>query len=89
MCENDEIEVKVWNRLRNSEGTSIHWHGIHQRDTPYMDGGTMITQCPISAQSSFTYNFKVIVKIMTLAIAFNRLWDVKRSAIYMVCPLEL
>ncbi|XP_072045969.1 uncharacterized protein [Amphiura filiformis] len=58
VCEDDDIEVKVWNRLGNSEGTTIHWHGIHQRDTQYMDGAAMITQCPISAQSSFTYNFK-------------------------------
>ncbi|XP_072045772.1 hephaestin-like protein [Amphiura filiformis] len=58
VCEEDEVEVKVWNRLGNSEGTSIHWHGIHQRGTPYMDGAAMITQCPISPQSSFTYKFK-------------------------------
>ena len=59
VCEGDDVEVKVWNRLGNSEGTSIHWRGIHQRDTPYMDGAAMITQCPISPQSSFTYNFEV------------------------------
>ncbi|XP_072044923.1 uncharacterized protein [Amphiura filiformis] len=58
VCEGDNVQVKVWNRLGNSEGVSIHWHAIHQRGTPYMDGATMITQCPISPQSSFTYNFK-------------------------------
>ncbi|XP_072045967.1 uncharacterized protein [Amphiura filiformis] len=58
VCEYDDIEVKVWNRLGNSEGTTIHWHGLHMRGTQYMDGAAMITQCPISPQSSFTYNFK-------------------------------
>ncbi|XP_072044921.1 uncharacterized protein [Amphiura filiformis] len=58
VCEDDTVEVKVWNRLGNSDGTSVHWHAIHQRGTPYMDGPAMITQCPISPQSSFTYNFK-------------------------------
>ncbi|XP_072045930.1 uncharacterized protein [Amphiura filiformis] len=58
VCEGDNVEVKVWNRLGKSESTSIHWHAIHQRGTPYMDGPAMITQCPITPQSSFAYKFK-------------------------------
>lgn len=40
------------------EGTTIHWHGIHQRNTSFMDGVPMVTQCPITKYSSFTYKFK-------------------------------
>ena len=64
VCEDDDIEVKVWNRLGNSEGTSIHWHALHLPGTPYMDGSAMITQCPISPQASFTYKFKVYRMIL-------------------------
>ncbi|KAK6962817.1 laccase-15-like isoform X1 [Biomphalaria glabrata] len=57
VCENDVIRVRVHNKMENSEGTSIHWHGLLQRGTPYMDGVSMVTQCPIPAHSSFTYVF--------------------------------
>ena len=42
------------------EGTSvtIHWHGMLQRLTPYMDGVPFITQCPIAHGSTFRYTFK-------------------------------
>ncbi len=42
----------------NAETVSIHWHGIHQRGTPYMDGAPLVTQCPILYRSSFTYRFQ-------------------------------
>ncbi|XP_071960009.1 uncharacterized protein [Antedon mediterranea] len=57
-CENDTIEVTVVNRLDNSEGLSIHWHGLHAKGTPYMDGISMLTQCPIPSQASFLYSFE-------------------------------
>ena len=41
-----------------TEETSIHWHGMHQRNTPWMDGVGFITQCPIEAGSSFRYIFE-------------------------------
>lgn len=41
-----------------SEGTSLHWHGQHQVETPYMDGVPLITQCPITPHSTFRYTFK-------------------------------
>ena len=50
------MAVNVTNRL-TSEGTSIHWHGIHQRRTPWMDGVGLISHCPIKAGSSFRYIF--------------------------------
>jgi len=40
-----------------TESTSIHWHGHHQRGTPYMDGVPYITQCPIPPKSSFRYHY--------------------------------
>ena len=41
----------------NGEGVTIHWHGQFQRETPFMDGVPMISQCPIPLMSSMQYNF--------------------------------
>ena len=41
-----------------TEETSIHWHGMHQKNTPWMDGVGYISQCPIAAGDSFRYIFK-------------------------------
>ena len=57
VCEGDTIIVEVKNNLLNGEATSIHWHGLHLRNEPYMDGVALLTQCPISPLSSFTYTF--------------------------------
>ncbi|XP_041471333.1 laccase-1-like [Lytechinus variegatus] len=57
VCKGDRIIVEVHNELDDAEGVSIHWHGLLQRNTPYMDGATLITQCPITPFSSFTYDF--------------------------------
>lgn len=40
------------------EATTIHWHGMHQYGTPYMDGVPHVTQCPISPETTFRYTFK-------------------------------
>ncbi|XP_033638235.1 laccase-5-like [Asterias rubens] len=58
VCEFDTIEVKVNNEMINEESITIHWHGIHQRGTPYMDGVPLVTQCHIPYRSSFTYRFQ-------------------------------
>ena len=50
--------MNVKNHLANGEGSSIHWHGLYQRDTPWMDGIPMVTQCPIPAMSTHQYKFK-------------------------------
>ena len=42
-----------------SDSTSIHWHGLHQKGTPWMDGVAYISQCPIGPGQVFTYKFKV------------------------------
>eukprot|EP00057_Strongylocentrotus_purpuratus_P023341 XP_011677815.1 PREDICTED: laccase-4-like [Strongylocentrotus purpuratus] len=57
VCKGDRIIVEVNNELDDAEGVTIHWHGLLQRGTPYMDGANLITQCPIQASASFTYNF--------------------------------
>ncbi len=55
--EGDTIIVRVDNQAVNA--TSIHWHGIYQNGTPYMDGTVGVTQCPIAPGTSFTYEFTV------------------------------
>lgn len=55
VCFGDVIKVKLNNMLHMSEGTSIHWHGLTQLGSPFMDGVSMLTQCPVNAHSYFTY----------------------------------
>jgi FtsP/CotA-like multicopper oxidase with cupredoxin domain len=55
--EGDEIAVHVHNYASNA--TSIHWHGLYQNGTNYMDGTVGVTQCPIAPGHSFTYRFNV------------------------------
>ena len=55
--ENATVVVDVTNNLF-TEGISIHWHGMHQDNTPWMDGVSYITQCPIEGGTSFRYIFK-------------------------------
>ena len=49
-----QIEVMVKNGLSN-EALTIHWHGMIQKNTPWMDGASMVTQCPINPGDSFLY----------------------------------
>ncbi|KAI1380532.1 putative multicopper oxidase [Hypoxylon crocopeplum] len=53
----DWIEITVHNKLTD-EGTAIHWHGMLQQATPWMDGVPGIAQCPIAPGYSYTYRFK-------------------------------
>lgn len=53
----DRILVNVTNSLTNA--TTLHWHGIYQNGTNWMDGSTGITQCPIPPGRSFMYNFTI------------------------------
>ncbi|XP_004510652.1 laccase-6 isoform X2 [Cicer arietinum] len=55
--EDDRIIVKVTNETPFN--VTIHWHGIRQRRSCWYDGPSYITQCPIQAGQSFTYNFTV------------------------------
>ncbi|GMK56192.1 hypothetical protein CspeluHIS016_0300320 [Cutaneotrichosporon spelunceum] len=55
--EGDTMVIHVNNHL--DEPATIHWHGIHQNGTQYMDGVPGFTQCPIPPGGSFTYRFKL------------------------------
>ncbi|XP_064601859.1 uncharacterized protein LOC135467880 [Liolophura sinensis] len=58
VCEGDTVVVHVTNMLEDGGTISIHWHGIHQYKTPYMDGAAHVTQCGIDEKETFTYEFK-------------------------------
>ncbi|KAI0171932.1 putative multicopper oxidase [Hypoxylon sp. FL1284] len=55
--EGDIIEVDVHNLASNA--TAIHWHGIFQNGTNWMDGAARVTQCPIAPGASYRYKFNV------------------------------
>ncbi|CAG8702007.1 5320_t:CDS:2, partial [Cetraspora pellucida] len=54
----DQIILNVTNQL--GEPSSIHSHGIVQRNTNWYDGVPGITQCPIPNGANFIYNFTVV-----------------------------
>lgn len=58
VCKDDLVIVDLHNDMDGS-GTSIHWHGMNQKETPYMDGVPFLTQCPIQYSSTFRYSFHV------------------------------
>jgi FtsP/CotA-like multicopper oxidase with cupredoxin domain len=54
----DTISVTVHNNISGpDEGTSLHWHGMLQTGTPWFDGVTGVSQCPIAPGDTFTYTF--------------------------------
>jgi len=53
----DWIQVAVHNDMID-EGTSLHWHGLLQKETQWLDGVPSVQQCPIAPGSSFTYRFR-------------------------------
>ncbi|TLD29233.1 hypothetical protein PspLS_04041 [Pyricularia sp. CBS 133598] len=53
----DNLVIHVTNNMQTN-GTSIHWHGIHQRNTVEYDGVPGVTQCPIAPGKSLTYKFR-------------------------------
>lgn len=57
VCKDDLIVVDVTNEMGGTSA-SIHWHGFHQRETPWMDGVPFITQCPIDFATTFRYSFR-------------------------------
>jgi len=56
-CEGDRIVIDVANNLQNGDSTAIHWHGMDMRDTQWMDGVPMVSQCPLPMADSLTYIF--------------------------------
>lgn len=53
----DWIEVTVSNNM-TTQPAAIHWHGLLQKQTPWMDGVPGVDQCPIASGSAFTYRFR-------------------------------
>ncbi|KAK0633870.1 multicopper oxidase-domain-containing protein [Immersiella caudata] len=54
----DLVRIVVNNQLPE-ESTTIHWHGIDQRNSNWMDGVYGVTQCAIPPGQTFTYEFNV------------------------------
>ncbi|KAM0146558.1 hypothetical protein ACHAQE_010628 [Botrytis cinerea] len=52
----DTLEITVVNQII-TDGVSMHWHGIVQKNTNTMDGVNGITECPIPPGSSKLYKF--------------------------------
>ncbi|XP_028416893.1 laccase-3-like [Dendronephthya gigantea] len=50
------VVVDVFNDM--DEDTSIHFHGMHQHNVPWIDGVGNITQYPIPANGKFRYIFR-------------------------------
>lgn len=55
--EGDTLVIDVDNQSINA--TSIHFHGIFQNGTNWMDGTNGVTQCPIAPKGKFQYRFTV------------------------------
>jgi FtsP/CotA-like multicopper oxidase with cupredoxin domain len=55
----DTIRVLVHNDMKNTS-SSIHWHGLDQRNSTWMDGVLGVSQCAIPPGQSFTYEFRII-----------------------------
>ncbi len=55
--EGDTLVIDVDNQSINA--TSIHFHGIFQNGTNWMDGTNGVTQCPIAPKGRFQYKFTV------------------------------
>lgn len=55
---NDRVQIYLTNLLED-RNTSLHFHGLFQKDSNSMDGPEMVTQCPIAPGYTFLYNFTV------------------------------
>ncbi|KAM0333181.1 hypothetical protein ACHAQA_001841 [Verticillium albo-atrum] len=54
----DWVKINVHNKLQHN-GTSIHWHGMWQKNTNDQDGANGATECPIPPGASKTYLFRM------------------------------
>jgi FtsP/CotA-like multicopper oxidase with cupredoxin domain len=53
----DWVKIKVTNKLQNN-ATTIHWHGIHHKETNDMDGVPGVSECAIVPGASKVYEFR-------------------------------
>lgn len=56
VCLGDIIVVDLTNEAEGV-ATAIHWHGVRQFRTQFMDGVPYVTQCPIPFGAKFRYAF--------------------------------
>ncbi|KAJ3459208.1 hypothetical protein MRS44_015281 [Fusarium solani] len=54
----DRLVLHIHNGLE-TEGVSLHWHGLRMKDQNLMDGAVGITQCPIPPGQYYVYNFTI------------------------------
>ncbi|XP_062605180.1 uncharacterized protein LOC134266971 [Saccostrea cucullata] len=54
--EGQQVVVNIKNNLL-MEGLTIHWHGMVQWHTPWMDGVGTVSHCPINPGETFQYRF--------------------------------
>ncbi|KAK6343679.1 hypothetical protein TWF730_011268 [Orbilia blumenaviensis] len=52
----DILRIHV-NNLMSNWSTSVHWHGMDQKNTTWMDGVAAVSQCGIPPGQNFTYEF--------------------------------
>lgn len=52
------VQIRVINSLPDYNLT-IHWHGQHVRGTPWVDGASYVTQCPIQPNEELMYSFSL------------------------------
>ena len=57
----DQLVINVTNFLSQTELLNVHWHGIRQIGTPWSDGTTGVTNCPIYYGANYSYQFTVNV----------------------------
>ena len=57
VSQDQTVIVNVQNSLAD-QAISVHWHGMFQHNTPWMDGIGFVSQCPIGVGASFRYIFK-------------------------------
>ncbi|PIN24544.1 Multicopper oxidase [Handroanthus impetiginosus] len=62
--EDDRVIVQVTNQTPYN--ATIHWHGVRQRLSCWFDGPSYVTQCPIQAGQTFTYEFTLVQQKGTL-----------------------
>jgi len=56
----DTIRVRVHNKLKNHNGTAIHWHGIRMLETVWQDGVPGVTQCPSAPGETQVFEFRAM-----------------------------
>jgi laccase len=76
--EGDNVQIEVTNRV--STNTTLHWHGIRQLRTAWADGPAYVTQCPIGAGQTYTYDFTVTDQRGTLWWHSHFSWQ--RASVY-------